>query len=203
MTTGHRLALSALMLVLPRLVEAQAQLPPFVEMRVAKAPTVVTGKGTGMLVHELHVTNFQATPLTLTRLEVLSGEADDGVLLALEDSTLARALSRPGITPPPPLLERARLNGGLRAVVFLWVPLDMRGAPASLRHRLTISQGSGDSVRTHVIEGGRTPVIRDVAVIGPPLRGTGWLTANGPDTQTGHRRALIPVGGTAAIAQRF
>jgi hypothetical protein len=101
------------------------------------------------------------------------------------------------------LLERARLNGGLRAVVFLWVPLDTRGAPGSLRHRLTISQGSGDSVRTHVIEGGRTPVIRDVAVIGPPLRGTGWLTGNGPDAQTGHRRALVPVEGTAAIAQRF
>src|SRR5687767_3906633 len=156
-----------------------------------------------MLVHELHVTNFHATPLTLARLEVLSGEADGRLVLALEDSTLARALSRPGITPPPPLLERARLNGGLRAVVFLWVPLDTRGAPGSLRHRLTISMGSGDSVRTHVIEGGRSAVTRDVAVIGPPLRGTGWLTANGPDAQTGHRRALIPIEGTAAIAQRF
>lgn len=203
MHTAYRLAVAVLVLVLPRWVEAQAQLPPFVEMRVPKAPAVVMAKEMGMLVHELHVTNFQATPLTLTRLEVLSGDADGRVLLALEDSTLARALSRPGITPPPPLLERARLNGGLRAVVFLWVPLDTRGAPGSLRHRLTISQGSGDSVRTHVIEGGRTPVIRDVAVIGPPLRGTGWLTANGPDAQTGHRRALVPVEGTAAIAQRF
>ena len=197
------LAIAVLVIASPRWLGAQAQLPPFVEMRVAKAPTVVTGKGTRILVHELHVTNFQAAPLTLTRIEVLSGDADGRVLLALEDSTLARALSRPGITPPPPLLERTRLNGGLRAVVFLWVPIDTRGAPASLRHRLTLSQGSGDSARTHVIEGGRTSVIRDVAVIGPPLRGTGWLTANGPDPQTGHRRAIVPVDGTAAIAQRF
>jgi hypothetical protein len=196
-------AIPAVALLLPRWVEAQAQLPPFVEMRAAKAPTVVMGRGTRVLVHELHVTNFQATPLTLTRLEVLSGDADGRVLLALEDSTLARALSRPGIAPPPPLLERARLNGGLRAVVFLWVPLNGRETPGSLRHRLTMSQGSGDSVRTHVIEGGRTPVIRDVVVIGPPLRGSGWLTANGPDAQTGHRRAIVPVDGTAAIAQRF
>src|SRR5687768_16320508 len=118
-------------------------------MRVAKAPTVVTGKGTGILVHELHVTNFQAAPLTLTRIEVLSGDADGRVLLALEDSALARALARPGLTPPPPLAERTRLNGGLRAVVFLWVPLDTRSAPGTLRHRLTVSLGSGDSVRTH------------------------------------------------------
>ena len=197
------LAVAVLVLGSPRWLEAQAQLPPFVEMRVAKAPSVVTGKGTGILVHELHVTNFQATPLTLTRLEVLSGDADGRVLLALEDSALARALARPGLTPPPPLPERARLNGGLRAVAFLWVPLETPGAPGTLRHRLTVSQGSGDSIRTHVIEGGRTPVIRDVAVIGPPLRGTGWLTGNGPDAQTGHRRAIVPVGGTAAIAQRF
>ncbi len=203
MRTACGLALAAFAVVLPRSSAAQAQLPPFVEMRVPKAPTVVMGRGTAMLVHELHVTNFQAAPLTITRLEVLGGEADDRVLLALQDSTLARALARPGITPPPPLPERARVNGGLRAVVFLWIPLDTRGAPARLRHRLTISQGSGDSVRTHVIEGGRTSVTRDVAVIGPPLRGSGWLTANGPDAQTGHRRALIPVEGTAAIAQRF
>ena len=197
------LAIAVLVTAVPRRLGAQAQLPPFLEMRVAKAPTVVMGKGTAILVHELHVTNFQAAPLTLTRIEVLSGDADGRVLLALEDSTLARALSRPGITPPPPLMERARVNGGLRAVVFLWVPLDARGAPGRLRHRLTISQGSGDSVRTHVIEGGRTSVIREVAVIGPPLRGTGWLTANGPDPQTGHRRSIVPVDGTAAIAQRF
>jgi hypothetical protein len=197
------LVIAVLVTAAPPLADAQVQLPPFVEMRVAKAPTVVMGKGTGMLVHELHVTNFQATPLTLTRIEVLSGDANGGILLALEDSALARALARPGLTPPPPLPERARLNGGLRAVAFLWVPLGTRVAPGTLRHRLTVSQGSGDSVRTHVIEGGRISVVRDVAVIGPPLRGTGWLTANGPDAQTGHRRSIVPVEGTAAIAQRF
>jgi hypothetical protein len=197
------LTIAPLVVTVPRWVEAQAQLPPFIEMRVAKAPTVVAAKGTGILVHELHVTNFQATPLTLTRIEVLSGDANGGILLALEDSALARALARPGLTPPPPLPERARLNGGLRAVAFLWVPLGTRVAPGTLRHRLTVSQGSGDSVRTHVIEGGRISVVRDVAVIGPPLRGTGWLTANGPDAQTGHRRSIVPVEGTAAIAQRF
>jgi murein DD-endopeptidase MepM/ murein hydrolase activator NlpD len=40
-------------------------------------------------------------------------------------------------------------------------------------------------------------------VLGPPLRGGGWLAANGPAPVTGHRRALIPVEGAATIAQRF
>ena len=199
----HRLALAILALATPRLAGAQAQLPPFVEMRVPKAPTVASGNGVSFLVHELHVTNFQPIPLTLTRVEVLSGDADARVLLTLEDSALGRALSRPGVAPAPPLGERAKLGGGLRGVVFVWVPLDGRTAPGSIRHRLTVAQGSGDSVRTSVLEGARAAVTRDVAVIGPPLRGEGWIAVNGPDAQTGHRRALIAVEGNAAIGQRF
>ncbi len=30
-----------------------------------------------------------------------------------------------------------------------------------------------------------------------------WLTANGPSPRSGHRRALVPIGGVPAIGQRF
>ena len=189
--------------VAPNRSEAQAQLPPFVEMRVPKAATVGHGNGTSFLVHELHVTNFQPASLTLAKIEVMTGDGDGRVLLALSDSALVRSLSRPGVTPPPPFEERTRIGGGLRAVVFLWVPLESGSVPTSVRHRLTVSRGSGDSARTHVLTGATTSVAGDVAVIGPPLRGSGWLAANGPDPNTGHRRALVPVDGTPAIAQRF
>jgi murein DD-endopeptidase len=203
MRSLHGVAIATLTICAARLAAAQAQLPPFVEMRVPKAPTLASGDGASLLVHELHITNFQPTPLTLSRVEVLSGDADRRVLLTLEDSALGRALSRPGVAPAPPLTERAQLGGGLRGVVFLWVPVDGRAPPPSIRHRLTISQGSGDSVRTHVLEGSATSVTRDVSVLGPPLRGSGWLAGNGPDANTGHRRGLIPVEGAAVIAQRF
>src|SRR5260221_3336941 len=39
--------------------------------------------------------------------------------------------------------------------------------------------------------------------MGPPLRGGPWLTANGPSPRSGHRRALVPIGGVPAIGQRF
>jgi murein DD-endopeptidase len=58
-------------------------------------------------------------------------------------------------------------------------------------------------VRTSQLEGPVVPVTAEAVVIGPPLRGGPWLTANGPANNTGHRRALISVGGTPAIAQRF
>jgi murein DD-endopeptidase len=196
-------ALAAAAAGTPACLAAQAQLPPFVEMRVPKPPTAASGNGATFLVHELHVTNFQPAAITLTRVEVVSGDGDGRVLVALSDSALARSLSRPGVAPAPPLTERATVGGGLRAVVFLWVPLEGKAAPGSVRHRLTFSRGTGDSLRTDVLEGGAARVTRDIAVLGPPLRGDGWLTANGPDAQTGHRRALIPIDGTPAIAQRF
>jgi hypothetical protein len=124
--------------VMPRALEAQAQLPPFIEMRVTKAPTIGQGNGTSFLAHELHVTNFQPAPFTLEKIEVLVGDADGRVLLTLQDSSLVRALSRPGIAPPPPFEERARVGGGLRAIAFLWVPLAEETRP---RERATPHHG--------------------------------------------------------------
>jgi len=83
------------------------------------------------------------------------------------------------------------------------VPVDRQAAPATVQHRVYFVQGSGDSVRTQELDGPAIPVAREAAAVGPPLRGGVWLTGNGPAPETGHRRALIPVGGVPSIAQRF
>jgi hypothetical protein len=137
--------------------------------------------------------------VNLRRIDVL-GAGTERVLLTLQDSALGRALARPGVTAA--LVDRPRVGGGLRAVAYLWVPVEGQ-APERVRHRITVDIGSGDSVRTRVVDGGEVIVASDIAVIGPPLKGTGWLSANGPSNESGHRRALIPIDGTPAIAQRF
>jgi murein DD-endopeptidase len=179
-----------------------ASLPPALEMRVPKPPTVATGENGSFLAYELHVTSFTAQPLTVKKIDVATATTDRRVLMSVADSALIRAVARPGIANITGA-DRLKLGGGTRAVFFLWLPVDARSAPASVRHRLTVEQGSGDSVRIAELEGPTVPVTTDAVVIGPPLRGGVWLTANGPANETGHRRALIPVGGTAAIAQRF
>lgn len=179
---------------------AIAQLPAFVELRVPKAPTVATASGKSFLTYELHVTNFMAQPFTLKQVDVLSGTSDKRVLFTVADSSLTRALVRPGMTAGA--VERLTFAGGTRGLVYLWVPVD-GAAPASIQHRLSFTQGSGDSVRTAQLEGAVVPVTPTAIVIGPPLRGGTWLTANGPSNESGHRRALIPVAGVPAIAQRF
>ena len=43
------------------------------------------------------------------------------------------------------------------------------------------------------------PVLRDLATIGPPLRGGPWRASNGPSNESGHRRVLT----TLDAAERF
>ena len=184
--------------------EAMAQgasLPPPLELRVPKPPTVATAENGSFLTYELHVTSFGAQPVSLKRIDVVTATNDRRVLMSTSDSALIVATARPGLVLTG--AERLKLSGGSRAVVFLWLPVDAQSAPASIRHRVTIEQGSGDSVRTNELEGPVVPVTAESVVIGPPLRGGPWVTANGPANNTGHRRALIPIGGTPAIAQRF
>ncbi len=183
---------------------APAQLPPFLELRVPKAPTVATGDGAPFLAYELHVTSFAAQPVTLKQVEVSATGAGGvrRVLLSLSDSGLGRGIARPG-APGTPFVDRPKLVGGARAVVFLWVPVDPGGIPASVINRVTIEDGAGDSIRTQHLDGQAVPVAPEAAPVAAPLRGGVWLAGNGPNPDVGHRRALIPIGGVPSIAQRF
>ncbi len=181
---------------------AQVSLPPFLEMRVPKPPTVATAETGSFLAYELHVTNFMPQPVTMKKLDIVAATGDHRVLFSLGDSSLIRAVSRPGAAPMGGP-ERLKINGGGRAVVFIWVPLESRTAPSAIVHRLTMDVGSGDSAKTQQLDGIAVPVTAEAVVIGPPLRGGVWLTGNGPANESGHRRALIPVAGVPSIAQRF
>lgn len=57
--------------VFPCAIAAQgAQLPPPIELRVPKPPTVGGGENGSFIAYELHVTNFGMQPLTLRNVEV-------------------------------------------------------------------------------------------------------------------------------------
>jgi murein DD-endopeptidase len=177
-----------------------ASLPPALELRVPKAPTIGTGVNGSFLAYELHVTNFGQQPVTLKSVDVVSADSGGPVLFTLADSALTQSIARPGTTLPA--AERTRIAGGMRAVVFVWLPVDARTAPSALRNRVHLEQGSGDSVRVSQLDGRDVAIARAGPVIGPPLRGGVWFAANGPSARSGHRRALIPIAGAPSIAQR-
>ncbi len=189
---------AALLLSCGALVSAGAQLagrPLMVEARVPKAPTVATGSTGAFLIYEVMLTNLEAREMKWTRLEIT--DARGGALLSLADSVLWRDLARPG-QGTIAFLDRPRLGPQQRAVLYLNVPVTGE-VPSELRHRLTVT----DSLGTRTLDLRPVPVSRDVAVVGPPLRGGNWFAANGPGNASGHRRAQIPIDGLPSIAQRF
>ena len=180
---------------------AQAQIPPNVEFRVPKAPTLATGDSTPVLGYELHISNLTPSTMVLRRVEVLDGANPTRVLYTLQDSALLREITRLG--PQVPATDRATIAGGLRAAVYMWISLGRGDAPTTLRHRLTLDRVVNDSTRQPVtLEGGATRVDRDIVVISPPLRGD-WAALNGPSNVSGHRRLILALNGELASAQRF
>ena len=173
-----------------------------VEMMVPFAPSAFKGDGKTHFVYELHLTNFGVAEMAIAGLEIT--DADGRTLAKYEGEELAARLARPGV---PQGSDKLRLGGGLRAVAYLWLTFDPPTAvPGVLRHNLSVRinpaaadggvemKGFGAELNTKI----GAPI-----VISSPLRGDGWLAANGPSNTSGHRRALIPVGGAAHIAQRF
>jgi murein DD-endopeptidase len=175
-----------------------AQLPPNIEFRVPKPPTVALSSTGAFLAYELHVTNLTAVATTLVRVELLDG-GSGRTILALADSALLRDISRPGVSLPP--AERARIGGGLRAIVYMWAPIDAATPPATLRHRLTLQRDSGAAAGVK-LDGAVIPVAPLGATISPPLRGE-WVAVNGPSQASGHRRLVLALNGSLASGQRF
>lgn len=209
MKTSRLLAAALIGVATPALRAQTASFPPALEVLVPKAPTVAHGGGQAILPYELHITNFTNQPITLRQIDVFAADVGSGPtlasttapLLTLADSTLLAALARPGGGGRVPPAERAHVGPGLRAVVYMWIPITGQ-APRAIRHRLTAVADTGSSAPL-VLETSAVPVTSDLLVVSPPLRGSVWLAANGPAAESGHRRAMIPLEGGFHIAQRF
>jgi hypothetical protein len=165
----------------PAAVRRPIDLP--VEMVVPVAPTPFNAEGKTHIAYELHFTNFSSQDLLLSRLEVFGQDAQP--LAKYEGEELSSSLARPGV---PQATGKQRLGGGLRAVVYLWLTFNSRAiVPTSLHHNLTVRivppPNSGSTSSEIEVKGkGAEVTLQNGSslVLSPPLRGDGWLAANGP-----------------------
>jgi murein DD-endopeptidase MepM/ murein hydrolase activator NlpD len=81
--------------------------------------------------------------------------------------------------------------------VFLSIAVD-RGARVAnkLRHRVFTGSfvAEGALIRTHHTE---------LRVLGPPMKGAGWLADSGPSNDSHHRRGILVFDGRATIGRRY
>jgi murein DD-endopeptidase MepM/ murein hydrolase activator NlpD len=171
----------------------------FVDVVIPIAPTAFKADGKWHLVYELHLNNMDRWDYKLTKVEALSGDAAARSLVSYSGAELDAVMSRPG---QPGATEKSKLAGGSMAVVYMWATVDTESAvPSTIRQRLTVKIGTYPEEMT--VETAAILVGRGAVTISAPLRGDHWLAGNGPSNTSGHRKALIPIDGHAAISQRF
>jgi Peptidase family M23 len=158
------------------------------------------------LVYELLLTNANPTPATLQKLEVLEGDASGRVIASYEGKDLLSHMRTLGKTP----VTSPEIEFGGSRFFLLHLEFDQNAAVGRrLVHRLTLL-GGGVPAPTP-----QTPVAlhytvaplevqTKVIVIGPPLKGKGWVAFNGCCEISGaHRASSQTVNGGLYFAQRF
>jgi murein DD-endopeptidase len=179
--------------------------PPLVqsvEVQIPVPPATVTIAGKRHLAYELHLTNLRSLDVTLTRLEVIDA-ARKTHLADYRESALADLLGRPGITSE--VADRRVVSGGMRAVVYLWLPLgDDVATPERVQHRIEFVALQPSGPAQGVVDGAETDIRREAPVVlDAPLRGGLWVALYDPTMSRGHRTTIYTINGRARIPARF
>jgi hypothetical protein len=168
-------------------------------LAVQDAPIPFNGSdGRTHLVYELGMTNFSSAPIAVERVEVVG----DGVTLEILDT--AAVTER--LQPAGQRESAGTLAAGTQANLFLHLVL-APGAkvPAELSHRVALRASAAPPGHQEFNETGGTIEVnrQPVVLIGPPLRGAGYISADSCCDATRHTRAALPVNGRVWIAQRY
>lgn len=168
-------------------------------MKVAEAPVAFRGSdGRAHLVYELQVSNFSSGDASVEKVEVL---ADGAALQTLDASAVARQLQPAGTREPSGKLAKSS-----QALLFLDVTLAADSAmPKEISHRVTARFAAAPPGHQEItLAGGVTSVSRrEAVVIGPPLQGERYVSADSCCGSSRHRRAAMAINGNIWITQRF
>lgn len=190
-------ALWASVLAPPRARAADLAMTPLVG-DVLWAPRVAHGSDDRRhLVYELRLANPTPAAIDLAKVEVIDPKSGR-TLLEIGAADIGKRFSIGGRRGA----EATSLTLGQFGVLFAHVPLAAdEGVPAAIAHRVSGVLRPG---RAFTLTTAETPVIdAKPIVLGPPLIGTGYLAGDGCCDTIRHVRALLPLNGRFALAQRF
>ncbi len=163
-------------------------------LKVQDAPIPFRGSdGNTHLVYELFVTNFSSMTATVEQVEILG---DGKVMQTLGREAIAARLQPAGLRT-----SADSMPTGTQSVLFVHLFLPPGAAiPKSLSHRITVNVHNQNIVEA----GGVTRVnARAVAVVGPPLRGRNYISADSCCDAVRHTRAALPINGRVWVSQRY
>jgi Peptidase family M23 len=168
-------------------------------LTVKDAPVPFKGSdGRVHLMYEVWTANFSSGNVTVEKVEVLG---DGKVLQSFDAAAIAGRLQPAGQRE-----SSQKLAGSAQALLFLHVILEPGAAvPTKLLHRVTIHADAAPPGMQEMTESGGEVSVdrRPVVVIGPPLEGEGYISADSCCDASRHTRAALPVNGRVWLAQRY
>jgi Peptidase family M23 len=168
-------------------------------LAVHDAPVPFMGSdGHVHLVYELWMTNFSSADITVQKIEVLG---DGAPLQSLDAAAVAKQLQPIGLRE-----SVGKLAKSTNALLFLHVTLALGAKiPRQLTHHVTISASAAPPGQQVLSEdGGETTVdSQAVVIIGPPLHGEHYISADSCCDAVRHTRAAMPVNGRVWVTQRY
>jgi hypothetical protein len=168
-------------------------------LAVPSAPIPFTGSdGRTHLAYELQLTNFTSSAAVVKRVEILG---DGQQLMTLDEQSVASRLQAFGLRT-----SNADMAPSTSALLFLHLALPAGAAhPKRLLHRVTAHfSAAPGGPRDFTVSGGAvSPSERRPVVIGPPLAGERYLSADSCCDSTRHVRAALPINGQLRLAQRY
>lgn len=177
---------------------APEQITPILQSVLAAPVPFAGSDGMIHLVYEVWLTNFSSQDSTIESVTVLG---DEQVLQVLEGDPLAARIRLAGQNHYGATLA-ASVMGMLS--IHVVIPPD-RSIPRQLSHRVTARVRAAPPGQEQITRtGGEVQVDRqDVVVVGPPLQGRGYVSADSCCDAVRHTRAALPVNGRIRLAQRF
>jgi hypothetical protein len=177
---------------------AREQLTPVVGNAIASPEPVLASNGRQELAYELQLINRTESTVTVKSLEALAGGK---VVQKLSGAALEAQMSPYGQPK-----HSIKLKAGQGAYVLMDVSLAGKAkVPAELTHRIKLTmQPKQAAVATDYELAPIKVTDREAVVVAPPLRGPGWVVANGCCSAfTAHRGTVLPVNGAPHVAERF
>jgi Peptidase family M23 len=172
--------------------------------QVVAAPSAVLGTDERQhLVYEVSLLNTSAHARRMDAVEVL----DDGgrVLASYTGPDAVKPIMSNAVAHLAPVDVLPSSGGGV-----LWLDVSFArdaAIPDALVHRFTttpLTDGGAAAGPESPMIGARTAVNpRAPAVLGPPLRGAGYVDGDGCCGAGAHTRALLPIDGNRYLAQRY
>jgi hypothetical protein len=168
-------------------------------LKVESAPVPFVGSdGRVHLVYELWMTNFSSADVTVEKVDVVG---DGKVLQSFDAAAIATRLQPAGQRE-----SVGKLEGSAQALLFLHVTLAAGAtAPVRLVHRVAIHANAAPPGQQEIAESGGEVAVNHsaVAMVGPPLSGEGYVSADSCCDSTRHTRAAMPINGRVWVAQRY